>query len=79
MIYSPLIIGTICIFLCNVAFAKESEIFSSIAELERLYRTEAEVVKKLNEYTSVLDRNLHVIKKWVKSLYYAILEWIGLL
>jgi hypothetical protein len=46
---------------------KESEIFSSITELERLYKHEAEVVEKLEEYATVLGKNLHVIKKYVKT------------
>lgn len=60
----PSLLVTFVVVSANyVVYAKESEIFSSIAELERLYRNEAAVVKQLDEYASVLARNLHVIKK----------------
>ncbi|CAG7734724.1 unnamed protein product [Allacma fusca] len=52
--------------LLNVTFSKSgNEIFSSTTELEKLFKHESEVVKKLEEYALAMETNLLVIKRYI--------------
>lgn len=59
-------VAGIAIFLLTVDMASATDMFSSIAELERLHEGEQQVAHKLEQYLNLVKKQTDVVERYNK-------------